>query len=170
MTSIITPRFPLIILFVLSVTQMLTTQADRFSSEEVHHHLPVYSYVSYFNADVHVCCYSVFSLLLRWSRCSLPFPQMWLETWTTRTWSTSSLTERKKTRSDVSLFFPQAAKKKEKRMALFLCRGGRSTVEVGVFLLAAFSPHSSQPPAREDWGRSFSSRPHKRTVQEHKHN
>lgn len=55
MTSIITPRFPLIILFVLSVTQMLTTQADRFSSEEVHHHLPVYSYVSYFNADVHVC-------------------------------------------------------------------------------------------------------------------
>lgn len=42
-------------------------------------------------------------------------------------------------------------------------------MEAGVFFLAAFSLSSSHSPAQEDQGRSFSSRSHKRTVQEHKH-
>lgn len=41
-------------------------------------------------------------LLLRWSRCLLPSPRMWLETWTTKTWFTSLLMERRRTRSEPS--------------------------------------------------------------------
>lgn len=47
-------------------------------------------------SDGKICLF----LLVRWSRCSLPSPQMWPGTWTTRTWFTSLLTERKRTRSE----------------------------------------------------------------------
>lgn len=55
MTEIIPGPFLLTLLLVLSVTQMLTTQADRFSSEEVDPPLPVYSCVCPATADVNLC-------------------------------------------------------------------------------------------------------------------
>lgn len=53
--------------------------------------------------DLVECFCNVCFLLVRWSRCSLPSPQMWQETWTTRTWFTSSPMERKRTRSKTFL-------------------------------------------------------------------
>lgn len=108
---------------------MLTTQADRFSPEEVHYGLfnliviiiadcivweerhrdPQWIITPFSRTPIMLCLWGmscdkgaddICFLLHRWSRCSLPSRRMWRETWTTRTWYTSLPTERKRTRSE----------------------------------------------------------------------
>ncbi|KAK9975447.1 hypothetical protein ABG768_023487 [Culter alburnus] len=89
------------------VTEMLTTQADRFTAEEVRRFSHVHCRLMLMIDSCHGYSDSTTycRVIFRWSRCSPLSLQMLRETWTTGIWSISSLTERRRTRN--SSFSPQ---------------------------------------------------------------
>ncbi len=108
-------------------------------------------------------------LLVRWSRCSLPSPQMWQGTWTTRTWFTSLPTERKKTRSKP---FCQHVHQIESPSfdRTWLETGPLPLKEIWtvvflhILMLAALSLYSTHSRSQEDQDNINSSRPQKWTT------